>query len=83
MKEANRWRAGWAAGTGVVLIAAGLLVELSARGRRIVEQAEEIAAVLERTSGNAAALFEIAQTNEKLAAATAGLARLRGGAPAS
>jgi len=77
VKEANRWRAGWAAGTGVVLVAAGLLLELIARGGRIAEQADEIAATLERASENAAALFALTDTNAKLAAATAELARLR------
>ena len=71
------WRAGWVAGGGVVAVAAGLLLEITARARRIADQAEEIAATLERSHANTTALFDLTQTNDALQATADRLRALR------
>lgn len=74
----NRWRAGWAAGGGVVLIAAGLLLEITARAKRIAREAEEITAALDKATENSAVLFELTATNLALDRAARRLSELRG-----
>ena len=61
--DATGWRSGWAAGAGVVLVAAGLLIELNLRARRIAQLADEIAADLQDAAAQSAPLFELAATN--------------------
>ncbi len=60
------WVTGWIAGAGVVAIAGGLLLEITARGNRIAAQARDITAGLERARDNAAPLFELSETSASL-----------------
>jgi hypothetical protein len=71
------WVTGWVAGAGVVAIAAGLLLEITARGNRIAAQARDITAALERTRDNAAPLFELSETSASLDRITHGLRAAR------
>jgi hypothetical protein len=73
----GRWAVGWAAGAGIVGVAAGLLLEITARAHRISDQARDIAAGLDRTRDNAAPLFELKQTSSDLARITDGLRTVR------
>ena len=73
------WRTGWAAGAAVVAVAAGLLLEIITRGRRIARQAEEIAATLKRAHGNSTGLFDLTQTNAALEHTVDGVRGLREG----
>ena len=57
------WVLGFAIGVVVVLVAASLLVAIIALGRRIVRQAEEIAAALDGARANTTALFDVTRTN--------------------
>ena len=56
------WTTGWAAGAGVVVVAAGLLLELTRRGNRIAAQAREVTESLERARDRTAPLFELSET---------------------
>lgn len=60
------WVSGWIAGAGVVAIAGGLLLEITARGNRIAAQAREITDGLDRARENAAPLFELSETSATL-----------------
>lgn len=71
------WIIGWGAGAGVVAIAAGLLLEITARGNRIAAQAREITAGLDRARENAAPLFELSETSASLDRVTRSLRTLR------
>ena len=73
----SEWTIGWAAGAGVVAIAAGLLLEITARGNRIAAQARDITAGLDRTRENAAPLFELSETSASLDRVTHSLRALR------
>jgi hypothetical protein len=73
----NRWRAGWLAGGGVVVVAAGLLLDITARARRIAREAEQITASLDRATENTAVLFELTTTNLRLDQAARRLRELR------
>ncbi len=64
--SSGRWTLGWSAGGAVVLVAAGLLLELIARGRKITRQAREIEAALDAARANTDALFELTTTNSTL-----------------
>ncbi|MDP9429451.1 MAG: hypothetical protein M3Q47_11505 [Actinomycetota bacterium] len=69
------WKAGWAAGGAVVVVAAGLLLAIIGLARRIARQADEIAAALQGTHGNTAPLFDLVQVNghlERIVAAQEG-----------
>ena len=71
------WTIGWVAGAGVVAIAAGLLLEITARGNRIAQQAREITGGLDRARENAAPLFELSETSASLDRVTRSLRALR------
>ena len=71
------WLIGWVAGAGVVAIAAGLLLEITARGNRIAAQAREITAGLDRARENAAPLFELSETSASLDRVTRSLRAAR------
>lgn len=71
------WVIGWGAGAGVVVIAAGLLLEITARAHRISAQAREITAGLDRSRDNAAPLFALKQTAGNLTDITQGLRTIR------
>lgn len=71
------WVVGWAAGAGVVVVAAGLLLEITARAHRISAQAREITAGLDRARDNAAPLFELKQTGATVTRITDGLRTIR------
>jgi hypothetical protein len=73
------WVLGWAAGAGVVVIAAGLLLEITARAHRISAQARKITAGLDRSRDNAAPLFELKATTSALGSITDGLRTVREG----
>lgn len=62
----NPWVTGWIAGAGVVAIAGGLLLEITARGNRIAAQAREITDGLDRAREHAAPLFELSETSATL-----------------
>ena len=66
MRMPNPWVTGWIAGAGVVAIAGGLLLEITARGNRIAAQAREITDGLDRARENAAPLFELSETSASL-----------------
>ena len=66
MRMPNPWVTGWIGGAGVVAIAGGLLLEITARGNRIAAQAREITAGLDRARENAAPLFELSETSASL-----------------
>jgi hypothetical protein len=57
----NPWVTGWIAGAGVVAIAGGLLLEITARGNRIAAQARDITEGLDRARENAIAVPGLAQ----------------------
>lgn len=71
------WVTGWVAGAGVVVIAAGLLLEITARGNRIAAQAREITGGLDRVRENAAPLFELSETSASLDRVTRSLRAVR------
>lgn len=75
---ASNWVIGWTAGAGVVAIAAGLLLEITARAERISAQAREITVGLERSRDNTAPLFALRDTASTLAEVTDGLRAARG-----
>lgn len=71
------WAIGWMLGLAVVVVAAGLLLELILRGRRIASQARDIERSLDGAREHTDALFDLAKTNAQLER----IARaLRGGA---
>jgi len=76
------WLLGWALGGLVVLVAAGLLLELIARGRRITRQAREIEAALDGAHRHTGALYELTRGNAALERAVSALRRARPGASA-
>ena len=65
-RTSGPWVTGWLAGAGVVAIAAGLLLEITARGNRIAAQAREITGGLDSARENAAPLFELSETSASL-----------------
>lgn len=72
------WRVGWYGGAAVTVIAAGLILDLIALGRRISGQAREIDALLQRSRENTDVLFEVPDTtNRALGAIAARLRELR------
>ena len=75
---ASNWVIGWTAGAGVVAIAAGLLLEITARAERISAQAREITAGLEQARDNTAPLFALQETAATLGRVTDGLRTARG-----
>ena len=77
MRMPNPWVTGWIAGGGVVAIAGGLLLEITARGNRIAAQAREITAGLDRARENAAPLFELSETSATLDRVTHALRAVR------
>ncbi len=77
MRMPNPWVTGWIAGAGVVAIAGGLLLEITARGNRIAAQAREITDGLDRARENAAPLFELSETSATLDRVTHGLRTAR------
>jgi hypothetical protein len=64
--SSRRWLVGWSAGGAVVIVAAGLLLELIALGRRIRRQAQEIEAAIDAARENTDALFDVTRTNSAL-----------------
>jgi hypothetical protein len=71
------WAIGWVLGPAVVVVAAGLLLELILRARRIASQARDIEQSLDRAREHTDGLFDLAKTNAQLER----IARaLRGGA---
>ncbi len=76
-RRPNAWVTGWAAGAGVVVVAAGLILEITARGNRIAAQAREITRSLEQARENAAPLFELSETSATLDRITSSLRAAR------
>lgn len=73
----RNWAIGWASGAGTVALAAGLLIELTARARQIAAQAAEIERRLDRARANTNALFDLASTNGTIEQATSQLRAMR------
>jgi hypothetical protein len=67
------WVLGWALGGLVVLVAAGLLLELIARGRRITRQAREIESAIDGARAHTDALYELTRSNAALERAVSAL----------
>jgi hypothetical protein len=63
---ARPWLLGWALGGIVVLVAAGLLLELIRQGRRITRQARDIEAALLAAQRQTDVVFELMRTNGTL-----------------
>ena len=78
----NRWVLGWALGTVVVAIAAGLLVAIILLCRRIVRQASDITRALDGARKNTDALFGLTTTNGTLERVTGELRAVREGTEA-
>jgi hypothetical protein len=74
------WVIGWVLGTVVIVIAAGLLLELILRARRITSQARDIEEALEAAREHTDALFDLAKTNTQLERIAPVLRADRGGA---
>ena len=73
------WFGGWILGVVVVIVAATLLIMAIVQARRIIRQADEITAILDRTRENTNPMFDITKTNRALDRITRGLATVRGG----
>jgi hypothetical protein len=75
----NRWVVGWGVGTGIVLIAASLLVTIIALCRRIVRQAGDITRSLDASREQTAALFAVTDTNAAVSSIVEDLRTVREG----
>ena len=73
------WFVGWGIALLVVLIAAALLVAISALGWRIVRQADGITEALDGTREHTTPLFDVTRTNLALDQITRGLRSVREG----
>ncbi len=71
------WVVGWTVGGLVVVIAAVLLLLIIGLGQRIVGQAKEITAALDRARQHSSPMFELTKTNLAVDRMTRGLARAR------
>jgi hypothetical protein len=71
------WIVGWTVGGLVVVIAAVLLLLIIGLGQRIVGQAKEITAALDRARQHTTPMFELTKTNLAVDRTTRGLARAR------
>lgn len=71
------WVVGWTVGGIVVVIAAVLLILIIWLGQRIVGQAKEITASLDRARQHTTPMFELSKTNLAVDRTTRGLARAR------
>lgn len=71
------WIVGWTVGGVVVVIAAVLLLLIIGLGQRIVGQAKEITAALDRARQHSSPMFELSHTNQALDRMVRGLARAR------
>lgn len=60
------WRVGWSAGAAVVVVAASLLVTITALARRISRQAHEIVVALDGAESNTSALWDVSTVNAVL-----------------
>lgn len=63
----------------MVVIAAGLLLEITARAKRIAREANDIKSALDKATENSAALFELTATNLSLDRAERALGAAREG----
>jgi len=73
------WKAGWAAGGAVVVIAASLLLTIIALARRITRQAGDVTRALDAARENTSALFALADVNRSVEQATVDLRAVREG----
>jgi hypothetical protein len=71
------WLIGWMIGVVVVIIAATLLLTIIGLGRRIVRQADDITASLDRTRQNTDPLWGVKQININIDRINEGLATAR------
>jgi hypothetical protein len=76
-ERSGAWTVGWAAGGGVVAIAAGLILSIIGLGRRITGQAGEIVEALDGAREHTAPLWELTATNATLERTASGLRAVR------
>ncbi len=70
---ADPWVVGWIAGAGVVAVAAGLLVTITALARRVARQAGDIEAAIQASRDNVERLLDLPAVNASVARGLDGL----------
>ena len=66
--DVDPWVVGWTAGAGVVVVAAGLLVTITALARRVATQAEDVRDAIDATRRHAEPLLGLPTLNARITA---------------